>query len=251
MEAGRAIMKYLLLIALLPLLNFSQAATDPAVEGPKIIAEAFAKLSGALGKAIGDSGPAGALSVCSEKAPQIAKEVAAVHGVTLRRATNKQRNPKNAADDVEKAALEIFAAALAKRGSDVANHYERGRQHELHCPYRARKSTLPAMPRHTGRRHRSRNTCLDSKVLPQRQGHRLQAWRPARPLAHHLSCQMNPMMSISRQHRSHLAPQDELSAVICSRSLQNTQTHPAAVRQAPLAEREGYFASPLRPSTLL
>jgi len=108
-------MKRLLLIALLPLLTISQGATDPAVEGPKIIAEAFAKLSGALGKAIGDSGPAGALSMCSEKAPQVAKEVAAANGVTLRRASAKPRNPKNAADDEEEAVLEIFAAALAKK----------------------------------------------------------------------------------------------------------------------------------------
>lgn len=105
-------MKRFLLFPILTLAVFAQAATDPAVEGPKIIAEAFAKLSGALGEAIGKSGPAGALSVCSEKAPQIAKEVAAAHGVTLRRATNKPRNPKNAADEVEKAALEVFLAAL-------------------------------------------------------------------------------------------------------------------------------------------
>lgn len=106
-------MKRLLLIALLPSLAFSQ--NDPAFEGPKITAKAFAKLSGALGEAIGKSGPAGALSVCSEKAPQIAKEVAAAHGVTLRRATHKPRNPKNAADEVEKAALEAFMAALANK----------------------------------------------------------------------------------------------------------------------------------------
>jgi hypothetical protein len=105
----------LLLTALLPLTAFSQTAPDPAIEGPKIIAEAFAKLSGALGEAIGKSGPAGALSVCSEKAPQIAKEVAQVHGVTLRRATHKPRNPNNAADEVEKAALDAFMAALAKK----------------------------------------------------------------------------------------------------------------------------------------
>ncbi|HRH96966.1 MAG TPA: DUF3365 domain-containing protein [Prosthecobacter sp.] len=105
----------LLLTALLPLTAFSQSAPDPAVEGPKIIAEAFAKLSGALGEAIGKSGPAGALSVCSEKAPQIAKEVATSHGVTLRRATHKPRNPKNAADEVEKDALEAFMASLAKK----------------------------------------------------------------------------------------------------------------------------------------
>lgn len=91
------------------------SAPDPALEGPKIIAEAFAKLSGALGGAVGKSGPAGALSVCSEMAPKIAKDVAAAHGVTLRRATHQPRNPKNAADEVERAALETFMAAMAKK----------------------------------------------------------------------------------------------------------------------------------------
>lgn len=108
-------MKRLILIALLPSSAFSQTARDPAAEGPKIIAEAFAKLSGALAEAIGKSGPAGALSVCSEKAPQIARDVATAHGVTLRRATHKPRNPKNAADEVEKTALEAFLASLAKK----------------------------------------------------------------------------------------------------------------------------------------
>ena len=119
-------MKRVLLFALLPLLAFSQAATDPAVEGPKIIADAFAKLSGALAEAIGKSGPASALSVCSERAPQIAKEVASTHGVTLRRASAKPRNPKNAADDTEKAMLEIFAAALLKKEAPMPQTIKNG-----------------------------------------------------------------------------------------------------------------------------
>lgn len=108
-------MKRLLLIGLLPLAAFSQSPPDPAVEGPQITAEAFAKLSAALSAAIGQSGPAGALGVCREQAPQIAKAVANAHGVTLRRATHRPRNPKNAAGGIEKAALEAFAAALAKK----------------------------------------------------------------------------------------------------------------------------------------
>ncbi len=115
METGHRIMKRFLLLPILTLAVFAQAKPDPAEAGPKIIAEAFAKLSGALGEAIGKSGPAGALSVCSERAPVIAKEVAAAHGVTLRRATHKPRNQQNAADDAEKAVLEVFAAALAKK----------------------------------------------------------------------------------------------------------------------------------------
>lgn len=115
METGHAIMKRFFLLPILTLAVFAQAKPDPAEAGPKIIAEAFAKLSGALAEAIGKSGPAGALSVCSEMAPQIAKEVATTHGVTLRRATTKPRNPKNAADNAEKAVLEVYAAALAKK----------------------------------------------------------------------------------------------------------------------------------------
>jgi hypothetical protein len=108
-------MKHLLLIPILSLTVLAQTQPDPAIEGPKIIGEAFAKLSGALGEAIAKGGPASALSVCSEKAPQIATEVATAHGVTLRRASAKPRNPKNAPDEVEKAALEVFMAAVAKK----------------------------------------------------------------------------------------------------------------------------------------
>jgi hypothetical protein len=95
-------MKRLLLLPFPSLAAFARTMPDPAVERPKITAEAFAKLSGALGEAIAKSGPAGALIVCSEKAPQIVKEVATAHGVTLRRATHKPRNPKNAADEAKK-----------------------------------------------------------------------------------------------------------------------------------------------------
>jgi hypothetical protein len=92
----------------------AQAAPDPQLDGPKIIAEAFGRLSGALAQAIGQRGAAGALEVCSEQAPQIAREVGAAHGVQLRRASQRPRNPKNAADAVEQAALESFVTALAK-----------------------------------------------------------------------------------------------------------------------------------------
>lgn len=88
---------------------------DPAEAGPKIVAEAFGRLSGALAEAVADGGPAPALSVCSEKAPAIAKEVAALHGVTLRRAALRARNPMNRADAEEKAVLESFAAAIGKK----------------------------------------------------------------------------------------------------------------------------------------
>jgi len=113
-------MKLLLLTSLFTLAVFAQTKPDPTEAGPIIIAEAFAKLSSALGEAIAKGGPTSALSVCRDKAPQIAKEVAAAHGVTLRRATHKPRNPKNAADEVEKTVLQAFGAALAKKEAPKA-----------------------------------------------------------------------------------------------------------------------------------
>ncbi len=85
----------------------------PSEAGPKIIAEAFGRLSAALAEAVAQGGPAGALGVCREQAPVIAESVGKEHGVTLRRAAIRFRNPKNAADESETAALATFAAALA------------------------------------------------------------------------------------------------------------------------------------------
>lgn len=109
--------RYPLVVVLAGLLTGVKAQTtavpDPVETSPKVIAEAFGRLSGALATAIAERGPVGALGVCSEQAPQIAREVGAAHGVQLRRASQRPRNPKNSADGVEQAALERFLAALA------------------------------------------------------------------------------------------------------------------------------------------
>lgn len=98
----------------------AETPRDPAAEGPVIVAEAFARLSGALAEAIANGGPQNALPVCSEKAPAIAKEVGTVHGVTLRRATLRARNPKNLATDAERAILESFSGTLEKKETPKA-----------------------------------------------------------------------------------------------------------------------------------
>ncbi len=86
----------------------------PAEAGPKIVAESFAKLSVALAEAIAKGGPENALAVCSEKAMPLTATMGEAHGVTVRRATEKPRNPKKAADAVEMEVLAAFSAALAK-----------------------------------------------------------------------------------------------------------------------------------------
>jgi hypothetical protein len=99
-----------LLLLILPC--HAETPADPATLGPKIVAEASAKLLAELTAAIAKDGPQGAIAVCSEKAPQIAAETGKTHGVTLRRASMKPRNPKNAADPSERESLAGFATAI-------------------------------------------------------------------------------------------------------------------------------------------
>ena len=108
-------MKPIVVWLLLTSAALAALAADRAVEGPKVIADAFGKPSAALAESVSKNGAAAALSVCSERAPQIGNEVAETHGVKLRRATKKPRNPKGAADETEKAMLAAFAEALAKK----------------------------------------------------------------------------------------------------------------------------------------
>lgn len=101
-----------LLLLLTAATSAAQTEPGPSTAGPKIVAEAFGKLSAALAAAVAKDGPAGSVPVCAEKAPQIAAEIGKTHGVTVRRASAKPRNPKNAADEAEQAALASFSEAL-------------------------------------------------------------------------------------------------------------------------------------------
>lgn len=57
----------------------------------------FGELVGALTRAIEADGPAGAIAVCRDTAPQVAARVGEQHGVALGRTSWKLRNPDNAA----------------------------------------------------------------------------------------------------------------------------------------------------------
>jgi hypothetical protein len=108
-------MKIHLLLWITALAGVAQANPDPAKAGPEIIAEVSSKLITALTDAIAKDGAASAIAVCSERAPEIAAEVGKTHGVTVRRATEKPRNPNNAAADAEKIILAAFATDLEKK----------------------------------------------------------------------------------------------------------------------------------------
>lgn len=59
----------------------------------------FATLKGRLMEVIESEGPAAAIAVCSQEAPQIAERISSEHGVSIRRTSFRLRNPANAAPE--------------------------------------------------------------------------------------------------------------------------------------------------------
>jgi hypothetical protein len=109
-------------------LALATEATDTA----RLAAEARAKvkpfmmaLKGELKKAMKAGGPVNAISVCHEKAPQIAARLTKETGWNMARTSLKVRNPDNAPDDWERKVLEAFEKQKAA-GADVKKleHYE-------------------------------------------------------------------------------------------------------------------------------
>lgn len=85
------------------------AGADPAAEAEIAAAEAaqelMARLKQRLQEAMADGGPAGAIGICSEVAPQIAADLSTEGGLQIGRVSLKPRNPDNAPDDFERAWL--------------------------------------------------------------------------------------------------------------------------------------------------
>lgn len=82
-------------------------------EGIEITTAAFEKLSGALKRAMADSGVAGAVPYCNLMAWPLLDTVAQAHGVKLRRTALRYRNPSNQPLGEEAGVLNTFAARHA------------------------------------------------------------------------------------------------------------------------------------------
>ncbi len=81
-----------------------------------------ARLRGLLEPALQSGGPAGAVDACAEQAQAATREEAAKSGLSVRRVSLRYRNPADAPDDYERAALERLAAEMKTKGlpSEVA-----------------------------------------------------------------------------------------------------------------------------------
>lgn len=82
-----------------------------------------ARLRALLAAEVSRGGPVGAVEACAAQAQDATREEAARHGVSLRRVSLQQRNPADAPDAFERAALEQFAAQV-QQGSPPAERAE-------------------------------------------------------------------------------------------------------------------------------
>lgn len=106
-------------LLLVPVLAETPAGNDPrAAEAKQITGEFFTALKGELQAAITEGGPVKAIAVCKERAPAIARALAAETGWDVARTSLKVRNPDNAPDAWERQVLQEFEKRKAA-GEDV------------------------------------------------------------------------------------------------------------------------------------
>ena len=108
MQANRVIRKFIpLLVALAAAPTFASDAN--MLEEARSVSSAIPpKLLSVLDEEIKKSGPEGAIGVCREKAPAMAKAASEKSGWAIRRVSLKNRNPKAVPDAWEEAVLKEF-----------------------------------------------------------------------------------------------------------------------------------------------
>jgi hypothetical protein len=95
-------------------LALSDVETENRVQQSQATLQRFAgQLQGELREAMQRGGPVEAIQVCQQRAPEIAAELSLETGWTVRRTSLKLRNPANAPDEWERAALLDFDARQA------------------------------------------------------------------------------------------------------------------------------------------
>jgi len=98
-------------------------ATEEAVVrlGEEAAGQLVTTLGSRLQRAIGERGAAGALEFCSVEGLPLTAEVSRATGFEIKRTSSRLRNPTNAPDSLERAALDRFEAAAAA-GDSLPEH---------------------------------------------------------------------------------------------------------------------------------
>lgn len=98
---------------------------DPMLtQAREVAASVPPKLLAVLQEEIARGGPEGAIEVCRDKAPQMAREASERSGWNIRRVSLKNRNPKAVPDAWERAVLEEFDRRAA--AGESAAGFEKG-----------------------------------------------------------------------------------------------------------------------------
>jgi hypothetical protein len=100
--------KTLLSLALLASLNALADDAPWLADARKVASTVPPKLLQVLNEEIAKGGPASAIDVCRDKAPQMAKAASEQSGWAVKRVSLRNRNPKALPDAWERAALEEF-----------------------------------------------------------------------------------------------------------------------------------------------
>ena len=102
------------------------AAEDPLLAESRDIARDFGdRLRAALQAAMVEGGPAGAVDICKEAAPQIASELSRTTGAQVVRTSLRVRNPRNLAAAWQAEVLRSFEAQAAAGASAAPEYFER------------------------------------------------------------------------------------------------------------------------------
>jgi mono/diheme cytochrome c family protein len=120
-----------------------QEAIPPGVEqrvtavGEKAAAALRTGLIGRLTAALAEGGPAGAIDVCALEAMPLTDSIAAAgDGIALKRTATRVRNPLNAPDELERAALTWFESELAAGRTPAAHVQRDGADFRYYAPLR-------------------------------------------------------------------------------------------------------------------
>lgn len=116
------------IISLLFLIACGKASKEQTVEkidstylikGNRIAKISFETISGELKKALAHGGIENALRYCNERAYPITDSLSSVHQVTIKRVSDKNRNPRNQADKMEEFLIKGFGIDLSE-GNDLS-----------------------------------------------------------------------------------------------------------------------------------
>ncbi len=120
MPNERRLQCYAMLVVLLLVVAAQSTAQTPAdarIEASRVItAEFAARLQNALLSAMGEGGPAAAIAVCRDLAPQIASELSRNSGARVQRTSLKFRNAANAPEPWQSDVLAEFDRDVTRAG---------------------------------------------------------------------------------------------------------------------------------------